>query len=103
VAAQPDALLERLEQIRSIPDDVFIRTYELYNRTEIGAWIHELTVPTLVMTGEHARLCGADVAEMIAARIPDASVVVFAGFKNGVLTEIPGRVAEELLRFFKAR
>ena len=101
VAAQPDALQERLAQIRSIPDDVFIRIYELYNATEIAPWLASLTMPTLVMTGEHARLCGADVARAITARLPKASLVVFEGYKNGILTEIPGRVADELLRFFR--
>jgi pimeloyl-ACP methyl ester carboxylesterase len=100
IAARPDALEERLAQIRATPEDVFIRTYELYNRTEIAPWLEKIATPTLVMTGEHARLCGADVARMIASRLPNASLVVLNGMKNGVLTEIPGRVAEELLRFF---
>jgi 3-oxoadipate enol-lactonase len=101
IASGPDALKERMAQIRAIPDDVFIRTYELYNRTEIAPWLEGLDVPTLVMTGEHARLCGADVARMIAERLPNASLVVLKGMKNGILTEIPGRVATELLRFFE--
>jgi pimeloyl-ACP methyl ester carboxylesterase len=101
IAAHPDALEERLAQIRATPEDVFIRTYELYNRTEIATWLEKIAAPTLVMTGEHARLCGADVARMIADRLPNASLVVLKGMRNGILTEIPGRVAEELLRFFR--
>jgi 3-oxoadipate enol-lactonase/3-oxoadipate enol-lactonase/4-carboxymuconolactone decarboxylase len=101
VAARPDALRERMAQIRTIPDDVFIRTYELYNATEIAPWLPSLTMPTLVMTGEHARLCGADVAKAIVGQLPKAALVIFDDFKNGILTEIPERVADELLRFFR--
>ena len=102
VAATPDALQERLAQIASISDDVFIRTYALYTDTEIGPLLAQINAPTLVMTGEQARGCGADVARAIAAELPSSSLVIFDTLRNGILTEIPERVAAELVRFFES-
>lgn len=102
LAKNPDALAERLRQIATISDDVFIRTYALYAKTEIGPLLDAITIPVLVMTGEHARGCGAGVAKLMAARLANAELVVFPGLRNGILTEIPETVAEELIRFFAA-
>lgn len=100
LAAAPQALQERLAQIAGIPDDVFIRTYALYTETEIGPLLPRIAAPTLVMTGEHARGCGAGVARAIAGALPHASLVIIEGLRNGILTEVPDRIADELMRFF---
>jgi len=51
------------------------------------------------MTGEFAKGCGADVAQYTAASIPTAKLVIFPQMKNGILTEIPDRVANEIAAF----
>ena len=102
LAREPEALAVRLRQISTIPDDVFIRTYELYNRIEIGPWLSAITAPTLIMTGELARGCGAEVARGIACRLAHPSLVIFDALRNGILTEIPERVGDQLVRFFAA-
>src|SRR3954453_8636492 len=101
VAAHPDALRHRLQQIASHDEDVFIRTYELYNRIDIERWLDDIKAPTLVMTGEFAQGAGAAVARSIADTLTKSKVVIFEGLKNGILTEIPGRIAEELFAFFR--
>lgn len=100
LANNPDAIGERLRQIATIPEDVFIRTYALYAETEINPLLDAISNPVLVMTGEHARGCGANVAQVMAARLANSELVVFPSLRNGILTEIPERVAEELVRFF---
>lgn len=102
LAREPEALQVRMRQIAGIADDVFIRTYALYTQTEIGPLLPEITAPALVMTGEHARGCGAEVARRVAEKLPRASLVIFDTLRNGILTEIPERVAEELTKFFAA-
>lgn len=102
LARNPEALTERLRQIATIPDDVFIRTYALYAETEINPLLDAIEIPVLVMTGEHARGCGAAAARAMAARLSNSELVVFPSLRNGILTEIPEMVAEELVRFFAA-
>jgi pimeloyl-ACP methyl ester carboxylesterase len=101
VAQHPNVLRDRLQQIASIHDDVFIRTYELYNRTEIEAQLGEIKIPTLVMTGEFAQGADAAVAKSIAERLRNSKLVILEGLKNGILTEIPERIADELFAFFR--
>ncbi len=101
VKLHPDVLERRLAEIDSINDEVVTRTYEIYYQTDITPWLEKLALPTLVMTGRYARGCGADVARFIASRLSKASLVILEGQRNGVLTEVPERVAAELLRFFR--
>jgi 3-oxoadipate enol-lactonase len=102
VRRYPAAIAQRLQQIASIDAQSFVRGYELYNATEIAPWLKQIETPTLVMTGEHARGCGAEVAQRLAGRLPCAQTVIFDGFKNGILTEIPERVAAGLSRFLSS-
>ncbi|MDB5558402.1 MAG: alpha/beta hydrolase [Enterovirga sp.] len=99
VQAHPGALQERLAQVTGIDEDVFIRTYELYTRTEMAPWLGRIAVPTLVMTGEFARGASAETARATAAMLPRPELVIFEGLKNGILTEIPDRVAGEIAAF----
>lgn len=101
VAEHPEALRDRLSHFDTIDDDVFIRTYALYNRTDIDGWLARIGAPTLVLTGEFARAAGADVATFIASRLADARLVVIAGLKNGILTEVPAQVAAEIRDFLR--
>jgi pimeloyl-ACP methyl ester carboxylesterase len=99
VVAHPAQLQRRLDQLLSIEESTFISAYELYNRTEIDAWLPAIAVPTLVMTGEFAKGCAAETAQYTANSIPRAKLVIFPQMKNGILTEIPDRVANELAVF----
>lgn len=102
VAEHPEALRDRLGHLDTIDDAVFIETYALYSRIDIDAWLDRIGMPTLVLTGEFARGAGADVAASIASRLADARLVVIAGLKNGILTEVPGQVAGEIRDFLRA-
>lgn len=102
IAAHPGTLQRRLEQVMSIDDAVFIDAYALYSHTSIDEWLEYLEIPTLVMTGEYARSSGAEVGRFIADRIPDSRLITFRGMKNGILTEIPHRVACEIAAFHQS-
>lgn len=95
----PEALEERLRQVAGLDEDVFIRAYDLYTRTEIAPWLPQIRVPVLVLTGEHARGASAAVARRTADALPDAKLVVLTGLRNGILTEVPDIVADEIATF----
>lgn len=102
VAAHPGLLERRLDHISSIDQDVFLSAYRLYLNTELGPRLKDIEVPTLVLTGQYASGCGEDTARYIAENIPGSEVNVFPEMKNGILTEIPDRVAERIHVFFRA-
>ena len=96
LAQHPAAVRDRLSQLDEIDDDVFIRTYELYNGIDIDPWLHRIVAPSLIMTGELARGSGADAGRFIASRLSNSKLVLIEGLKNGILTEVPVRVAAEI-------
>jgi len=100
-AAHPAALSERLAQIRGIAPEMLMRAYAVYVDTEIAEWLGQILAPTLVLSGEAAVGCGAAVAGRMAAALRRASLVIVPGQRNGLLTEVPVRVAEELREFFR--
>ncbi|QIE46273.1 alpha/beta hydrolase [Pseudohalocynthiibacter aestuariivivens] len=98
-ASHPGALQKRLDQVLAIDEAVFLRFYGLYSCVDVDASLPHIAKPALIMTGEHARGCGAEVAANVAGLMHDASTVVFADMKNGILTEIPEKVAQSLHEF----
>jgi pimeloyl-ACP methyl ester carboxylesterase len=98
--AHPEAVSRRLAQIATIDERVFIEAYELYANIEIQPWLAEIRCPTLVLTGQFAQGCDEAVARAMAGRIRKARLVTLDGLMNGLLTEAPERVADELASFF---
>ena len=102
-AANPNVLEQRLEQIVEINADTFLNDLDIYAETEIEPWLAEIDVPTLVMTGEFATGSGPQMSELIRSRLSNSQLIIFKGLKNGILTEIPQLVAEELRLFIRSR
>lgn len=102
-AANPDVLERRLEQIVEINADTFLNDLDIYAETEIEPWLAEIDMPTLVMTGECATGSGPEMSELIHSRLSNSQLIIFEGLKNGILTEIPERVAEELRLFIRSK
>jgi 3-oxoadipate enol-lactonase len=88
----PDAVDQRLAQIRALDEAVSIRTYELYNAFELLDIAADIRCPTTVMTGEFARGCGPEALSALAGRIGHATGVLLPQLKNGVPTEAPGAI-----------
>ena len=53
-----------------------------------------------MLTGQFAQGCDEAVARAMAGRIRKARLVTLDGLMNGLLTEAPERVADELASFF---
>lgn len=101
--SNPQAIAHRLQQITTIDRGVFLNDLALYAETEIEDWLPEIRIPTLVMTGEFATGSGPRMSEIIHRRLPDSELKIFDGLKNGILTEIPDRVAEEVASFIRIK
>lgn len=102
VTLHPGVLAKRLGQIAGIDEPAFLATYRLYARINIDHQVGLITVPTLIATGEHANGCDAAIARQLHAEIAGSKLVVFREMKNGILTEIPDRVASTIAAFFQS-
>lgn len=100
VTLHPGVLAKRLHQIAGIDEAAFLETYRLYARIDIDREVGLIRVPTLIATGELANGCGADMAHALHAEIGGSRLTIFREMKNGILTEIPARVAETIATFF---
>ena len=100
--ANPDKIATRRQQILSTPRDVFLNVFYLYAETEMSPWLHEIHVPSLVLTGELDGGCSPRLNKQIAEAIKGSELVVLDGLKHAILIEAPERVAPAVTRFLKA-
>jgi pimeloyl-ACP methyl ester carboxylesterase len=69
---------------------------------DASAKLHEITAPTLVITGDADRLVPPASSDELARLIPDAKLVKLAGGSHGFNVEMPDKFNDEILRFFAA-
>jgi len=93
IAARPDAIRNRIEQVLGTPEDVFLSVFDVYAGAEMGPWLHEVACPCLVMTGELDGGCNPRLNRFIAGQLPDSELVILDGLKHSILVEAPERVA----------
>ena len=99
IANRPDAIQARLRQVRETPADVFLSVFHIYAETEMAPWLHEVTAPSLVLTGELDGGCNPRLNRFIADTLPDAELVIMEGLKHAILLEASERVAEHVRAF----
>jgi pimeloyl-ACP methyl ester carboxylesterase len=73
---------------------------EFMAATDTAARLPAISVPTLVLVGEHDVVTGVDESRLLADRIPGARLVVVPGAGHAALTERPAAVAGAVLDFW---
>ena len=99
IAARPDAIEHRIQQVLGTPEDVFLSVFDVYAGAEMGPWLHEVTCPCLVMTGEFDGGCNPRLNRFIADELPDAELVILDNLKHSILIEAPDRVLGPVKNF----
>ena len=99
VEARPDAIEARKRQVLDTPEHVFLSVFHLYAETEMAPWLHEVTCPCLVLTGELDSGCNPRLNRFIADTLPDSELVILDGLKHSILVEAPERVAPPVRDF----
>ena len=64
----------------------------VYAGAEMAPWLHEVTCPCLVVTGELDGGCNPRLNRFIAGELPDSELVILDGLKHSILVEAPERV-----------
>lgn len=99
IARRPDAIEARKRQVIDTPSDVFLSVFHIYAETEMAPWLHEVTPPSLVLTGELDGGCNPRLNRLIANTLPNAELVILDGLKHSILVEGPDRVAPHVRDF----
>jgi pimeloyl-ACP methyl ester carboxylesterase len=99
IAASPQAIEARLQQVIDTPAEVFMSVFWIYATTEMAPWLHEVTAPCLVLTGELDGGCNPRLNEFIHAQLPDSRLVILDGLKHALMIEASDRVLPHLRAF----
>ena len=99
IAAHPDLVDRRLKQVVGTDSEVFMNVFRIYAGTEMMPWLHEVTAPSLVLTGEFDGGCNPRLNKLIADAMPNSELVVLPAYKHSILLEAGEEVAAHLVRF----
>jgi 3-oxoadipate enol-lactonase len=98
-AARPDVIEWRKQQVVATDPDVFLTVFDIYAGTEMGPWLHELAVPTQIITGEHDGGCNPRLNRLIQQAIPGSELEVLPDLKHAILIERTEAVLPHVRRF----
>ncbi len=99
MARRPEVIQARKERVLATPADVFMDVFRIYATTEMAPWLHEVTAPCLVLTGELDGGCNPRLNRQIAAALPDSELIILDGLKHAIMLEASDRVAPPLRTF----
>lgn len=99
IAAHGDVVERRLKQVVDTVADVFLNVFRIYAGTEMAPWLHEVTAPSLVLTGENDGGCNPRLNRQIDAALPNSRLVILPDLKHSLLLEAGDLVADHLVRF----
>ncbi|MEO9876577.1 MAG: alpha/beta hydrolase [Anderseniella sp.] len=99
IATHPDLVERRLKQVIDTSPDIFMNVFRIYAGTEMAPWLHEVTVPSLVLTGENDGGCNPRLNRLIDAALPDSELVILPHYKHSILVEAADDVSAHLIRF----
>ncbi len=97
-----DLVDARKRQVVETDQQVFADVFQLYSETEMSPWLHEVTAPALVLTGEQDLTCNPRLNKLMAEALPNAELVILDGLKHGLVVEAPDRLAQAIDRFLSA-
>ncbi|WP_036596640.1 alpha/beta fold hydrolase [Ottowia thiooxydans] len=98
----PEVVEERIARSKDMDGRCFSDAYEVLANNDLIDRLHEIHIPTLVMTGEHDVGSNPRMAKRMGESIRGAEVHILAGLRHSVLIEAPHLVGG-LLREFHAR
>ena len=99
IATHGDVVKRRLEQVIATDPDVFLNVFRIYAGTEMAPWLHQVTAPSLILTGENDGGCNPRLNRLIDAALPNSELVILPDLKHSLLLEAGDVVAAHLLRF----
>jgi len=98
---RPDVITRRMQQVIDTDPEVFLSVFDIYAETEMSPWLHEITHPCLVLTGENDGGCNPRLNRQIAAALPDSELVILPVLRHAILLEAADQVAPPVLDFLK--
>lgn len=99
IAAHPDKIEARLQQVIDTPAEVFLSVFWIYAKTEMAPWLHRITCPCLVLTGENDGGCNPRLNRFMHDQLADSRLVILPHFKHSLMIEASDQVLPQLRNF----
>lgn len=98
-ARRPDVIERRMQQVIDTDPEVFLSVFDIYAETEMSPWLHEITHPCQVLTGENDGGCNPRLNRLIADALPQSELVILPVLRHAILLEAADQVAPPVLGF----
>ncbi len=98
-AAHPEVITWRKAQVMDTPSDVFLNVFDIYAETEMAPWLHEVTAPAQIITGEHDGGCNPRLNRLIQSALPGSELVILPDLKHAIFIEATDQVTPPVRRF----
>ncbi|MEL6991701.1 MAG: alpha/beta hydrolase, partial [Pseudomonadota bacterium] len=85
IARHRDIVDRRLKQVVETDPEVFLNVFRIYAGTEMSPWLHEVTAPSLVLTGEMDGGCNPRLNQQIHNALPNSELVILPDYKHSIL------------------
>ena len=99
IEAHPKVVEARLQQVKDTPPDVFLSVFWIYATTEMAPWLHQVSCPCLVLTGELDGGCNPRLNRFMHEQLPDSRLVILDGLKHSLMIEASDQVLPHLRDF----
>ncbi|MEM7058364.1 MAG: alpha/beta fold hydrolase [Pseudomonadota bacterium] len=99
LARNADIVRARMDQVIGTDPEVFLRVFRIYAGVEMSPWLHEVTAPSLVLTGENDGGCNPRLNRQIADAMPNAELMILPGLKHSIMLEAGATVARYMRDF----
>lgn len=101
ISAHRDIVDRRLKQVIETPAKVFLNVFRIYAGTEMAPWIHDITAPSLIITGENDGGCNPRLNRLIHESMPNSDLVILPELKHSILLEAGEEVARHMVGFLR--
>lgn len=99
-AAHPDRIERRMAELLANDPVSYAAAYTVFATSDLGHRLHEITHPTLVVTGENDVGSNVRMARMMHESIRGSTLHILPRLRHSVLVEASGEIAALLGAFF---
>jgi 3-oxoadipate enol-lactonase len=97
----PDIVEQRVAQVKACDGPSYLHAFRVFATSDFADRLHEIRVPTLVVTGEHDLAATGRMAHLMGERIRDAEVHVLPGLRHSLLIEATATITGLLEQFLE--
>lgn len=91
-AARPDVIEWRKRQVMDTDPHVFLNVFDIYAECEMAPWLHQVTAPSQIITGENDGGCNPRLNQLIHAALPGSELVILPHLKHAIFIEATDKV-----------